>query len=349
VKVRHPLIALALLLLLDVPVRSQKAAQDIEPPATNREEPFSGAVGRKFAVTMTAEPKELRAGDTLRLIIRVTAEGHWNRPPNRPDLRGNKSYARFAQHFHIENAATRHDPDRNAWEFEYLLRPYHEGVTTVPRLPFVYYKPGHGYQTISAPAIKLTVQPRGDVDPTHVQPTVEPTEIPAGLREIVEGPSVLRRDPASFLPHPLLAAIMLAIPPALCGCWYILWRARYPEAARLARQRRSRAARHALRTLDSIRGTTRETTAGQVARITAEYLRERFDLPARDPTPDEVGEHLHEAGVQSDLARDVVVFFKACDAVRFGGSITDESDHLQEKAVKLILDLEVAPCPRTAS
>ena len=343
----YPLAVLCL--LPPVPGRAQTGARDAQPPAANRVEPFSGAVGRKFTVATTAEPGELRVGDTLRLTIRVVAEGPWQRPPQRPDLRRHEKYASFPRSFHVENGADRHDADGQAWEFDYRLRPLQEDVKEVPRLPFVYYKPGQGYQTTSAPAVKLRVRAREEVRPADVQGTAEPVRHPERLYEIVEGPAVLRRDDPSPLPGQFLAVILLATPPALGASWYVVWRLRNPEAARRARLRRSRAAQRALHALGRVGHSMPDEQAERVTAVVAEYLRQRFELPAAEPTPAEVAEHLARVGVPHEAVRRLEGFLRAGDAVRFAAAPAGEAAEWVRDAGDLILTLEAVPCPSPAS
>lgn len=331
----------AALLLLFVPTRAQdQTVADAEPPVANRVEPFSGAVGRKFTVSMTAQPTELRTGDVLSLTVQVTAEGPWQKPPARPDLRRHEKYARFARSFHIENAEER-QVSQDVWEFVYRLRPLHDEVSAVPRLPFVYYRPGQGYQTLGAPAVKLSVRPRAEVSAAEVQGAGEIGPVADQLLELVEGPAVLRRDSATTLPGPGLLALVLAAPPVLCACWYLAWRHLYPEAARLARQRRSRAARAALH---GLRRVDRTRLAEQSAATLAEYLRQRFDLPAAEPTPAEVSGHLDRVGVPADVRAAATDFFRACDAARFAAGVSERAEDWAMQAEAIILKLEAAPC-----
>ncbi len=315
----------------------------------NRVEPFSGAVGRKFTVTMTAEPADLRAGDTLLLTVRVAAEGPWHKPPSRPDLRRHEKYARFPRSFHIDHAGDQRDPAGDAWEFVYRLRPLSEEVKEVPRLPLVYYRPGQGYQTIGAPAIKLTVRPRAEVVPKDVQGSAEPDRVPDHVLQITEGPAVLRHDSPPTAPGPALFALVLLTPLVLCACWYLTWQWLCPEAARVAHQRRSRAARDALHRLRRAGRAERDLMAQQTAAVLADYLRQRFDVPAAEPTPAEVADHLARAGVADETAARMADFFRSCDAARFAAMIPPDSEDLVQRARDLILTLEAAPCLPQAS
>lgn len=339
----HLLMLKALFLLFLPSWTPSQTPTDAEPPVANRVEPFSGAVGRKFAVSMTAAPTELHTGDVLTLTVRVSAEGPWHKPPARLDLRHHEKYARFARSFHIENTEVR-QVSLDAWEFVYRLRPLHDEVSAVPRLPFVYYRPGQGYQTISAPAVPLRVRPRAAVSVGEVQGAVEPAPVPDHLLELVEGPSVLRQVVAAPLPGPPLLALVLLVPPLACACWYVGWRWLYPEAAQRARQRRSRAARIALHSLRRVTTASPERLAERTAPIVAEYLRQRFDLPAAEPTPAEVADHLNRAGVEAATVAAAADYFRACDAVRFAAHVPARPKDWAAQAEALILKLEAVPC-----
>jgi hypothetical protein len=103
--------------------------------------------------------------------------------------------------------------------------------------------------------------------------------------------------------------------PLAAGAWFLAWRRAYPDAARLAQLRRSRAARRAI---DGIRRAAR--TADPPAAIAAavlEYLRDRFPLPQSAVTPSELEAALRAADVPEPLAREAADVFRACDRARF--------------------------------
>jgi hypothetical protein len=115
--------------------------------------------------------------------------------------------------------------------------------------------------------------------------------------------------------------------------WYVVWRRLYPDAARRARIRRSRAARRALHLLRH--AGPRETPA-----IVADYLRQRLDLATAEPTPAEVVEHLYRVGMDGQLADRTADFLHACDAARFAPH--GNGDELPGQAADLVLELEGA-------
>lgn len=306
-----------------------------EPPLVGRPENFSGAVGSSFQVSMRAKPTELAAEESLTLTIRIQGKGNLE-SIHRLDLR---KLPKFAERFHIEDAGERWLPQESAREFDYRLRPRNEQVQAIPGLTFVYYKPGvlpasKGYQTKTVESIPLTVKP-------PPVPVPEPIEAPAAFFEIVEGPEVLRtfrpyRLPG--LPTPvtaILVLLLLLLPPALCAGWYAYWCLTNPDEASRARHRRSRAARAALQALHS----RKPIDATQVAAIVAEYLRQRWDLLAKEPTPVEAAAHIRSAGANSEMADQTESLLQACDAERFS-DVQLRGRKLSDQAERLILALE---------
>jgi hypothetical protein len=152
----------------------------------------------------------------------------------------------------------------------------------------------------------------------------------------------------SDLPLGLLLAVLLVVPPAGCVVWYLLWSRLYPDAARLARQRRSLAARKALHALEHAGSGPAREQATRTAAILADYLRHRLDLPGGEATPAEVADHLQRAGYSTDLASKTAEFFRACDAVRFMPVPTLDGN-LSATGGELILALEAESCPLLAS
>jgi len=318
-----------------------------EPPLAGRQEPFWGAVGTgKFKVATTVQPTQVQVGVPLTLSVRITALGPWQRPPQRYDLRQEPEWARD---FLMDNGPDRFFPDRQTWEFDYILRPRSEAVQRVPPLRFVYFRPGlvpaaRGYMTTQAPAIPLTVQPRPEVKPADVQGPTGSTAYPERFYHLVEGPAVLESQDPVPLFHPRVWVLLFLTPPLVGAGWYLVWRARYPDAARLARQRRSRAAREALMALYAARNRGRILPATTAEAILTTYLRRRLDLTAVEPTAAEVAGLLERAGCPVALADRTAEFFRTCAAARFAPNFSPNGADPGAAAEQLILALEAEPC-----
>jgi hypothetical protein len=321
----------------------------IEPPLVGRPPDFSGAVGGPFVVEQTAAPTELTAEEPLTLTVRITGPGNLRDLP-RPPLAKLEAYKSFAVD-DLDDRFVDGDPPRR--EFRYRLRPRSADVKAVPRLKFVYFSPHvRRYQTTYGDPVSLTVKPRTPPVPDG------PAEVPAWILQEWESrdeefqlsrfehwrnemflrfgldPYPERDGP----PGPWIAMLALVGPLLICGAWYAIWRHRHPDAARLARQRRSRAGAVALREL-------RKATAGGagfVHAVVCEYLRSSAGLPATATTPAEVEGFLRNGGYPADRVAAVVELLRCCDRARFS------SEHkmpvqLSTDAERLILELEGAP------
>jgi hypothetical protein len=316
-------IQFSILLLLLVSLTPVRAAVSAEPPLVGRptHAPFSGAIG-SFHPTVGATPTELQAEDPLLFSIRLTADGPVWQAPTRPDLR---ELPAFAERFFIEDVAT---PDespsgRQGWEFVYRLRPRSPAVRAIPSFPFVYFQPGmlpaaKGYMTRWAPSIDLRVRPRDEVKWSDVEASRPPVSAPATVFEFVDGDQVIRREKPEAVPGAAVLSVIAIGPPLACLMWFMVWSRVYPNAARRARQRRSRAARLALKQIRAAARLPANEQIECVARVVADYLRQRFDLPAAEPTPAEVAAHLRRVALPEELADHAARFFAECATARFG-------------------------------
>jgi hypothetical protein len=313
-----------------------------EPPAAGRPQDFSQVVG-SYRLADAAAPTDLATEDPLLLTVRITGSGPAAYQPRRDRLR--LFPPGLERDFYVKPlpGKDRHLAAENTWVFAYELRPKHAGVKKVPALCLVYYDPAYRrYQTSYAPAIPLTVKPRAPAGPPAE--AVRVLEAPESLYELVTGPEVLRREGAGGPGLPVLLGLLVA-PPVLCLVWYVWWRRHHPDEARRARRRRSQAAERALRALG---GGAADPVL--VAGALAEYLRQRLDAPAEEPTPQEAAHHLRRLGVTPALAHRAGNLFRTCDAARFaprpaGGPGPAGGDGLAGAAARLILDLEADSCP----
>jgi hypothetical protein len=305
--------------------------------------PFSGASGR-FEVSTRAEPTTLEAETPLAFTVRVQATGPVRHPPRRPDLR---QLPAFTERFHVEDPdeGSRH-PDPRTWEFLYRLKPKGTDVTEIPSLPFVYFNPdirpaNRAFQVVYTDAIPLRVKPH--------QAVAVPLQAPASAFQLATGPGLLARQAAWRPPGAAVTTLLALAPPLLCAAWYAAWRRRYPDAARQARQRRSRAARMALEQLRAAGGLPPDQRAERAAGAVAAYLRERLDLAAAEPTPAETARHLRRKGCSAELTERAAGFFRSCDAARFLPAPPPDGPDPAAAGTQLILAVEAETCPRAHS
>jgi hypothetical protein len=304
--------------------------------------PFSEASGW-FEAAASSEPTAVEAETPLTFTLTVRAVRPTRRPPQRLDLR---QLPAFDEQFYIEDTGEEPNrPDDHTWEFVYRLKPRHTDVTEIPSLPFVYFNPylltaNKGFQVIYTDPIPLRVLPHEMV---HV-----PVQAPESAFALAAGPDLLERRTA-WSPGAGTAAALLLAPPVLCAVWYACWRRLYPDAARLASQRRSRAARQALQALHAARRLGAAERADRSAAVVAGYFRQRLDLTVAEPTPREIAEFFGRREISPALTEQAVRFFDACDSARFLPPDGAGPPNLPETAAQLILALEAETCPAPLS
>jgi hypothetical protein len=338
---------LPILFLSAVVGRGQDDPGAQRPPVVGRPEQFDedeSPIGAFQPPVVEATPRDLQAEDSLTFTLRIKSAGPVQRPPRRFLL---EKQPGFTDRFYIEypNGPVFRSVDSGGWELRCTLKPKSVEVKEVPSLSFVYFTPGllppqRGYQIQRTSSIPLTVRPRTAVEVPEVRAGIDWSAAPESVYQFEHGPAVVRR-PHQWSWQGLLAlgTLGLLLPPVACVGWCIAWRLRHPDEARRARRRRSRAATEALSRLRGAKGSEGNE---QIAAIIADYLRDRFDLAAEDPTPAEVEAPLIAAGRDAKLVRAAGALFQACDAARFAGEKVDPAD-VRAAAERLIADLEGEP------
>ncbi len=329
--------SLLLLLLL-----SAAADEPIDPPGAGRPESFRGAVG-VFRIQASADPPQVPVGQPIRYVLRITADDNVpvQAPPGRPDVEKDPE---FTKHFRIETPDPPGKHEGKSWEFHYLLRPTSTKVTAIPELEFSFYDPRpidpeKRYQKRWTDPIPITVTPAPNKKPV-VEGDHGLDRYPAGILRLADDADILERHSPFQLPGPAVLMLLALLPPLGALGWLLVWRRLYPDAARRAELRRSRAARDALKSLASARKDPGDRQAETIANILAVYLGHRFDLPATTPTPAETEAYLRGLGLPESLLTQARDLMQTCDALRFSAIPPVVSGSLTDAAEQLILALE---------
>jgi hypothetical protein len=317
-----------LLLLLAV---AGPAHAEVTIPVIGQPSPFYGAAGKGVKVEAQADPLEVTPEETLTFTLRV--RGLVNPAEvQRPDL---SAIDAFARDFQIEDGPTPDSEPEGTRVFHYRLRPRRPTVTVIPALSFPYYDPSlpqppdkPDFPFRKARTEPITIRVKKVVEPP---PAIVPLEVPDFASEPARSVSV---DWPAWV---WWAAA--AIPPVLALGWCGVWRLLNPGGARLARRRRSRAARAALKTLHSM---TRHPPAdpGTVVWCVAAYLAERYELPGLFRTPDDLTRRLREAGADPATVTECATFLNAADIARFAPAPEQTGDALIADAESLVRRLE---------
>jgi hypothetical protein len=257
----------------------------------------------------------------LTLIVRHAANPH---ELVKPDLR---TLGEFTDRFQVLD---RNDPQAppGAAEarFTYGLRPRSTDVKDVPSLRYVYFRRvGDGWKPFTTFARSVPV--------VVTAPAAKPTAtVPVPLDAPEEFFTLAEYHPPTANPGRFGWLLPVAAVPVAVVVWVQLWRRLFPDAVRLAKLRRNRAARLALDRLRKAR--TSADPAGAAASAFRGYLSARFGMPPAAQTPAEVSAALCAVGCPPDRTADAEAFLRACDAARFtptpdgGVSLTMQAESL---------------------
>jgi hypothetical protein len=169
-------------------------------------------------------------------------------------------------------------------------------------------------------------------------------QAPENAFVLATGPAVLERQTLWAPPGVGMSVALLLAPPAGCIVWFLCWRRLYPDAARQASQRRSRAARQGLQMLQAAHRLDAEQRGERTAAVVIGYLQERLDLDVAEPTPREVAALFAQRGCSPALTEQAVRLFEMCDRARFLPAAEFRKVDLIDDAVSFILAVEEEMC-----
>ena len=295
---------------------------------------FYGAQGSGVKVAWSLDRTKVPLGAEFVATLTVTNATNPKKIA-RPDL---KKLPEFQSLFTVTDNI---DPvpaiDAREVKFTYRLRPRDRDVQEVPPFDFYYYNPsaaqGKQFPLARAKKVEIAVTAPPPKPPSPVVPLGEPDH----LFVIATGPQLLEGTP--LVPSGWAFGVVALVGPLLAFGWYVVWQRVFPDAARLAKMRRSRAARRAV---SAIRRAGRSADpAAALANAVLAYLRMRFPLPPGAVTPTEIGTALAEAGLPVPECDAATHFFRECDAARFSPS-SENGMSLAASAEAIVSCLEAA-------
>jgi hypothetical protein len=306
------------------------ARAQVEIPTVGQPSPFYGAASKQLKLETSATPTELTIDDSILFMIRASKLLN-AADVQRPDLGGIEE---FRRDFQVDDEPTTEREPDGTRIFRYRLRPRQASVFKVPGFVFPYYDPNQP-QPADRPDLPFR-KARAEAIAIHVHKAAPPPLkiVPLDIPTFAENLSTRSIELSGWIWW--LAA---AIPPTLAVGWCLIWRTMNPVGDRLARRRRSRAARIALRTLQAL-GRHPPPDPAIVVGCVAVYLAERFDLPGIFRTPGDLGFHLENANASEETVVGCAAFVQDADQARFAPSPSDSGDSLVAKAERLILQLE---------
>jgi hypothetical protein len=304
-----------------VAVATEPETVTVLPLPPNAPADFNGAVG-SYTLAVTASPTNVAAGDPITVKIQLSGSGALDALalPDQPAWRNFKIYPSSSK---IES----NDPLQIAGTktFEEVVVPQNTDLNVLPPVSFSYFdSERRSYQTLTGPAIALTVRPGGSTavpaaaaanragpDPLPPSQDIVPIKQRPGRFALV-GPPLLRQP--WFLA--LQTAPMLALLSAAA------WRQRCESLARNPRLRRRRQVARLLREgLNDLRKWAAANNSDEffatLFRLLQEQLGERLDLPASAITEAVIEEHLRPHGVAETTLGPLHELFQTCNLARY--------------------------------
>ena len=249
-----------------------------------------------------------------------------------PDL---SAIEAFSKDFQIEDEEVTEPLSAGTRIFRYRLRPRRATVASIPAITFAYYDPSRP-QPPDRPDFPFLVA-RSSAIPIRILKAEAPV-LPAIALEVPDFAATLAEPTSADVP--LWVWYLLALgPPIIAIGWCVIWSIVNPGGARLAKRRRSRAARTASRRLPSL---SRRQSADPAAIVECvqSYLAERYTLPHAARTPDDLSRQLTEAEAGPETIAQCVAFLHSADTARFAPGPSVAGDVLIAEAEQLIRQQE---------
>jgi hypothetical protein len=315
--------------LLSAPVVAQDQPLLNQPTAH-----FYRVHGSAVKVAWTVEPTTIPEDSELTAMLAISGATN-PREVVRPDL---KKLPEFQSRFVISDVPS--EPQSESGRdvrFVYRLRPRNRTVDQVPMLEFYYFNPTASAGKKQFPLAIARPVPITVTESAKPEPPATPLVAPEELFAIARGPQVLQKP---SLAEGIASWVVVGLlGPLVAVSWYWAWRRVYPDAARQATMRRSRAARRALEALR--RAHRADDPAAAIAAAVLAYLHSRFPFPPGAATPGEIEAALVELNVPGEDCVRIALFFRNCDAARFAPT-AEAAASLGAEAEALIHHLEEA-------
>ncbi len=275
-------------------------------PAEGRPAGFGGAVG-SFRVEARAEAERVTVGESFELVLLISGNGNLGliEQPRLGDLEG----------FHLygarEEPSTDPVPARRVITYDVSLT--RADVREVPAIPFVFYDPANGYQTVHTAPVRLTVNAAGA---EHPGPREARTGVPSPDGPQDSGTPGREQTPAPT-PFLLLAGLAALVMLALAVVVLVTKRPRRTLPAVVAAAPDRSAAR--TRTRDALLASLAGPKDGIMPACTA-FLAEHLGCGEGAVIGPDLSARLHAGGVEAAVAGRTAAALEALLTARYGGT-----------------------------
>ncbi len=313
-------------------------------PPEGKPEGFSGAVGT-YRLESSIDRKAIEVGEAITLTVTLSGEGNIDNlpPPKMPDSPDFEIYdttsdvrARLGERGHS---------GRVQYTTLYVARE--PGEHTLKPIRYAYFDPDkRTYVMLDSDPIKVTISPATGRRGERVvfgggRQEIELTG--AEFQHIATGPRLMRVEELELYLHAGYLVILILPCFLLAGAWF--WRR---HAQRMSGDetyaRGVRAPRAAKRMVAEARALTENDPARAcpvLATAITDYIQNRWSIPARGITVEDVEARLTEAGVASEQAAAVREVLDRLTRLRYGADTPalDDVRQMVERSQQVLGDL----------
>jgi hypothetical protein len=311
-----------------VTVRADDVSIVVKPLPKGAPETFTGAVGQ-YSVSVEAQPREVRQGDPITLIVKVSGRGNLH-AVGAPRLGFDERFKAYDPKTTLES---RFDGQSVVGHktFEFVVIPSVAGDVELPPIEMAYFDPTSStYQKATGQPIVLHVLPAPKQESVSVLASSESIRLLGeDIRHIKGDVGNLVDEGGMIHESPWFLAFQAIPVVGFLGA--LIWhrhRSRLLGDVAYARRRRSR--REAQKRLAE---SERLMTAGEagpfhseIDQVLSTFLADRLNLSERGLTPDRAARALRDFGADSEAITLVVGILQACDLARFAPDPASDAD-----------------------
>lgn len=304
-----------------VPLSLDAQEITVQPLPTENVPPgFNGAVG-SFAMTFSAGPTNVAAGDPITVKVQLSGRGQLEALtlPEQPGWKDFKAYP----------ATTKVDTtDKLGIEgtkfFEQVIVPQSSDIKQLPAFAFSFFDPAQkSYRTLTQPAVPILVRPGGTVSAPTVATNLKQKEEPPPPRDIVQNKQrlgMLAQVRPLLIEQPWFLGVQTIPFIAWLAAW--MWRKRQDALANNPRLRRKQRVDGIVR--EGL-GQLRQAAAANQSdvffatlfRLLQEQLGERLNLPASAITEAVLDDELRPRKVSAATIEQLHETFWICNLARY--------------------------------
>lgn len=338
-----------------VDLKSEAITVDVKSlPLEGQPDSFRGAVGI-YDLTATAEPKTLRAGEPISLVMKVSGSGNIGAVPEPVviDLQGFKSYDS-----EIKTEITGREREIiGVKTFQKMIIPKSDKITEIPVVLFSYYDPvKEEYRTIRKGPIpiKVSAAEKKDTEILELMKNVVPeTAGQKAIELLARDIHFIKTSPGKLMEAGILwyrnkwlwlGVVTVPLLLLLLCYFYQSYRTRLKEDSAYAKAKSASGAARVL--LNEAKKYEKEINVkgfyDVLARVLQKYVSDRLNLPVGSVVSHQIADLLISRGVENEIVARIKKILDVCDSARFGAADSSKADMKNAfKEVSILLGILV--------